>query len=44
MRKNPVFVEQPDSVEPVAVHFVDLDAAVVGMPTPAALCIAVSSL
>lgn len=44
MRKNPVFVEQPDSVEPVAVHFVDLDAAVVRMPTPAALCIAVSSL
>lgn len=44
MRKNPVFVEQPDSVEPVAVHFVDLDAAVVGMPTPAALSIAVSSL
>ena len=44
MQKNPVLVERPDLVEPVAVHFVDLDAAVVGMPTPAALCIAVSSL
>ncbi len=44
MQKNPVLVERPDLVEPVAVHFVDLDAAVVGMPTSAALCVAVSRL
>ena len=44
MQKNPVLVDAPDLVEPVAVHFVDLDAAVVGMPTSAALCVAVSRL
>jgi hypothetical protein len=44
MRKNPVFVEQPDSVEPVAVHFVDLDAAAIGAPMRAAFCVAVSRL
>jgi hypothetical protein len=42
MQKNPVLVERPDLVEPVAVHFVDLDAAAVGFPIRAALCIAVS--
>lgn len=44
MQKNPVLVERPDLVEPVAVHFVDLNAAVVGMSTSAALCVAVSRL
>ena len=42
MQKNPVLVDAPDLVEPVAVHFVDLDAAAVGFPIRAALCIAVS--
>ena len=42
MQKNPVLVDAPDLVEPVAVHFVDLDAAVVGSPMLAALCVAVS--
>ena len=44
MQKNPVLVDAPDLVEPVAVHFADLDAAVAGMPTSAALCVAVSRL
>ena len=42
MQKNPVLVERPDSVEPVAVHFVDLEAAAVGAPMRAAFCVAVS--
>lgn len=42
MQKNPVLVERPDLVEPVAVHFVDLEASLVGFPIRAALCIAVS--
>ena len=42
MQKNPVLVEQPDSKEPFTVHFVDLDAAAVGAPMRAALCVAVS--
>lgn len=42
MQKNPVLVEQPDSVEPVTVHFVDLDAAAIGVPMRAAFCVAVS--
>ena len=44
MQKNPVLVERPDLVEPVAVHFVDLNASVVGTSTPATLCVAVSRL
>lgn len=40
MLKSPVLLEASGH----EVHFVDLDAAVVGMPTPAALCVAVSSL
>jgi phosphopantetheine--protein transferase-like protein len=44
MQKNPVLVEQPDSKEPFTVHFADLDAAAVGAPMRAALCVAVSRL
>jgi hypothetical protein len=44
MQKNPVLVERPDSVEPVAVHFVDLEAAAIGAPMCAAFCVAVSRL
>ena len=40
MLKSPVLLEASGH----EVHFVDLDAAVVGMPTPAALCVAVSRL
>ena len=42
MQKNPVLVEASDS-KPLMVHFVDLDAAAVGCPMRAALCVAVSS-
>lgn len=41
MQKNPMFVETPDS-KPFVVHFLDLDAAVIGAPMRAALCVAVS--
>ena len=44
MQKNPVLVEVPDLVEPVAVHFMDLEAAAVGAPMLAALCLAVSPI
>ena len=40
MLKSPVLLEASGH----EVHFVDLDAAVVGMQTPAALCVAVSRL
>ena len=40
MQKNPVLVEASDS-KPLMVHFVDLDAAAVGAPMLAALCVAV---
>jgi len=42
MRKNPVQVNAPDSDESFSVYFVDLDAAAVGAPMRAALCVAVS--
>lgn len=42
MQKNPMLVDAPDS-KPYKVHFVDLDAAAVGAPMRAALCLAVSS-
>jgi hypothetical protein len=41
MRKNPVQVNAPDSDESFSVYFVDLDAAAVGAPMRAALCVAV---
>lgn len=41
--ENPVLIEVPDS-KPVTVHFVDLSAAAIGMPDPAALCLALSKI
>ena len=43
MQKNPVLVDAPDS-KPFEVHFVDLEAAAVGAPMLAALCLAVSPI
>ena len=43
MQKNPVLVDAPDS-KPFEVHFVDLEAAAVGAPMLAALCLTVSPI